>query len=303
MNATASKTVTICSLVLATLGRDRELEVFLESLKAQTCRDFELIVIDQNRDGRIDSILCAYEGWFPIRHIKVDFTGNARARDYGIAFARGSVVAFPDDDCAYESDVLERVMAAFSEHAELGILCAGCYDFGKTDFSIGVNPAKAGPFSRFSMVGVEFTHFFHLQRLDNKEFHLDHDFGIGSKYSGGEGFELLYRLLRAGGIGYYDPAIRICHANKDSYQVGADRMLKYSSGVGAYIRKFANERDAAMLYFIARKMFIVPVLKLFIAALSLNPGRIRYSYNNLVGVWHGFMAYQPAGETEGNSHA
>ncbi|NJD07878.1 MAG: glycosyltransferase, partial [Methylococcaceae bacterium] len=229
--------------------------------------------------------------------------GNARARDFGIEFARGSIVAFPDDDCAYEADVLERVAAAFAQRPQLGVLSAACYEFGGSDFSIGVNPARAGGFSRFSMVGVEFTHFFHRDRLDRHEFRIDHDFGIGSKYSGGEGFELLYRLLRAGGVGYYEPAIRIYHANKDSYLVGADRMLRYSSGVGAYIRKFANQRDVSMIYFVARKMFAAPLIKLFIAVLSRNPARIRYSFNNLVGIWHGFLAYRSGGNTEGKLHA
>jgi hypothetical protein len=65
----------------------------------------------------------------------------------------------------------------------------------------------------------------------------------------------------------------------------------YSTGVGAYIRKFANQQDAYILYYIARKMFIAPLLKMIFALISLNPKKLAYSFYNLVGIWRGFFAY------------
>ncbi len=279
------------SLVLATLGRDKELLDFLDSLRRQTYADFELIVIDQNRDNKIDAIIALFQRCFTVRHVKVGFTGNSRARDYGIGFAQGSIVAFPDDDCVYEADVLEKVVAEF-KHRDIAILVVGSYAFSDTRFSIGVNSKIPRYFTRLHMMGVEFTHFFNMDMIDGKQFHLDHDFGIGSKYSGGEGFELLYRLLRAGCKAFYTPAIRIHHADKDHYKLGASRMLMYSTGVGAYIRKFANQHDPFIFYYIFRKMFAAPLLKMLLALILLNPKLLAYGFYNLVGVWRGFLAYQ-----------
>ncbi|MGJ0483572.1 MAG: glycosyltransferase family 2 protein [Methylomicrobium sp.] len=280
------------SLVLATLGRDMEVGDFLKSLIEQTYKNFELIIIDQNQDGKIDAIVESFSSWLDVKHVKVDFTGNARARDYGIGLAQGRIVAFPDDDCAYHKDVLEKVVAEFARRKDLSILVAGSYDFSSSRFSIGVNSRKARYFSRFQMLGVEFTQFFEVTRLDRQQFHLDCDFGIGSKYSGGEGFELLYRLLRAGGTAFYTPNIRIYHPDKDHYKLGTGRMLMYSTGVGAYIRKFTNQRDLFMLYYIARKMFIAPLLKMLLALVLLNRKKLAYSFYNLVGIWRGFLAYE-----------
>lgn len=279
------------SLVLATLGRDRELEDFLEALLVQTYKDFELIIIDQNRDGKIDAIVERYLDSFDINHLKVDFTGIARARDYGIAQVQGRIIAFPDDDCAYEKDVLEKAVDAFSKNKDLSILVAGSYQFSSNRFSIGVNSPKACYFSRFRMMGVEFTQFFDLNRIDRNQFYFDHDFGIGSKYSGAEGFELLYRLLRAGNTAFYDPEIKIYHPDKDHYKLDTGRMLIYSTGIGAYIRKFANQQDVYILYYIVRKMFVAPLLKMFLALLLLNPKKLAYSFYNLIGIWRGFLAY------------
>ncbi len=103
------------SLILATLGRDIELVSFLDSLAGQTYRDFELIMIDQNKDKKIDSIVEKFINYFPVTHIKVNFSGLARARDFGIQFACGDIVAFPDDDCVYEIDVLEKVADEFDK--------------------------------------------------------------------------------------------------------------------------------------------------------------------------------------------
>jgi glycosyltransferase involved in cell wall biosynthesis len=279
------------SLILATRGRDKEVEAFMQSLLSQTYRDFELIIIDQNRDGKIDDLVQRHKYLFDIKHVKVDFTGNARARDYGIALIEGRIVAFPDDDCAYENNVLQQVVSEFSRRKDLAILVAGSYEFSSSAFSVGVNSRKPQYFSRFRMLGVEFTQFFELSRLNRFQFHFDHEFGIGSKYSGAEGFELLYRLLRSGCRAFYNPNIRIYHANKDHYKLGSARMLMYSTGIGAYIRKFANQRDAFIIYYIFRKMMIAPLLKILLALLCFNPKRIAYSYYNLVGIWRGFLEY------------
>lgn len=279
------------SLILATLGRDLELLDFLKSLIFQTYQNFELIVIDQNQDGKIDHIMQRFAKCMNIKHVKVKFIGNARARDYGIALAQGSIVAFPDDDCVYDKQVLQAVVSEFNRRKNLAILVAGSYDFSPTRFSVGVNSRRARYFSRLNMMGVEFTQFFALDRVDRQQFYLDHDFGIGSKYDGAEGFELLYRLLRAGNKAFYTPRIKIYHVNKDHYSLGAARMLRYSTGVGAYIRKFVNQHDLFIGYYILRKMLVAPVLKMTLALLTLNFGKLLYAYYNLVGIWRGFFAY------------
>lgn len=283
-----------CSLILATLGRDIELVSFFNSLKSQSYRDFELIIIDQNKDKKIDSIVGKFINCFSVNHIKVDFTGLGKARDYGIQFANGKIIAFPDDDCVYEVDVLEKVVSEFARKEKLAVLAVGLYDFSKTKFSMGVNSYKHRKFSRFNMMGIEGTHFFNLNKIKREDFYLDHNFGIGSKCFAGEGFELLYRLMRAGNRVFYTPEIRIYHANKEveDYALEGDKIFNYSFAIGAFIRKFANEGDVLMIYYILRKMFVAPVLKMMLAVFLLNPKRLSYSYKNLIGIWQGFFAYR-----------
>lgn len=96
------------SLILATLGRDKEVANFLESLKNQSYKNFELIVVDQNQDGKIDNIIQEYKKDFFINHIKIKEKGLSYARNVGLKYINGEIVAFPDDDCEYPENLLEN---------------------------------------------------------------------------------------------------------------------------------------------------------------------------------------------------
>ncbi|MET0508038.1 MAG: glycosyltransferase family 2 protein [Burkholderiaceae bacterium] len=101
------------SLVLATYGRSDVLEPMLASLIAQTCRDFELIVVDQNADDRVVPLLEPMQrAGVAVAHLRIGQPNLSAARNLGISQARGIFVAFPDDDCWYEPDCLAQVAAA-----------------------------------------------------------------------------------------------------------------------------------------------------------------------------------------------
>ena len=58
------------ALILATVGRTVELNRLFDTLAAQSYRDFEVIVVDQNRDDRLIPVLhrARYLG-LVIRHL------------------------------------------------------------------------------------------------------------------------------------------------------------------------------------------------------------------------------------------
>jgi glycosyltransferase involved in cell wall biosynthesis len=94
------------SLLLATLGRSFELERFMTSLDNQTYRNFELIVIDQNTDARLDPILRKYRGRFSFVHVRSDKPGLSRSRNEGMKHLSQDtdLLAFPDDDCCIHAN-------------------------------------------------------------------------------------------------------------------------------------------------------------------------------------------------------
>jgi glycosyltransferase involved in cell wall biosynthesis len=220
------------SLVACTLNRTEELRALLESLDAQTLRDFELLVVDQNPDDRIEPILAPFAERFPIARLSSG-RGASRGRNAGMARARGQIIAFPDDDCWYPKDVLARVAEWFESNQE--------YD-GLTGRSAGEAywATRAGPVTRYNVWkrGIEYAMFFR-RALVEKVGQFDEQIGpgAGTPFGAGEGTDYLLRAVSAGFKVYFDPSIEIHHphpaqdfeshrAKSYSYAMGKGRVLQ-----------------------------------------------------------------------------
>jgi glycosyltransferase involved in cell wall biosynthesis len=102
------------SLVLATIHRTTELERCLQSLAAQNYHDYDVILVDQNDDDRLVPIVCRMKAQgLALNHVRLFVKGLAGARNHGLQFVSGDVIGFPDDDCWYEPDTLEKLAASF----------------------------------------------------------------------------------------------------------------------------------------------------------------------------------------------
>jgi glycosyltransferase involved in cell wall biosynthesis len=81
----------------------------LDSVMSQTCRDFEVVVVD---DGSIDDTAGIAESYGArVRVIRTPNRGVARARNTGIEEAKGEFVAFLDSDDLWRPDKLARQLA------------------------------------------------------------------------------------------------------------------------------------------------------------------------------------------------
>ena len=98
-------------LVVATVDRTDDLAALLESLDAQTYRGFRLVVVDQNGDDRVAQLLEVRPSVETL-HLRSP-RGLSRARNVALPLLTAELVAFPDDDCLYRADLLERVARRF----------------------------------------------------------------------------------------------------------------------------------------------------------------------------------------------
>ena len=105
-------------LVVATVDRTEPLEALLASLEAQTHRAFRLVVVDQNADDRVATLLARTPG-LEVLHLRSRARSLPRAERRAVARSTRDLVAFPDDDCSYPPDLLERVASRFASDADL----------------------------------------------------------------------------------------------------------------------------------------------------------------------------------------
>ena len=106
---TQARSKPLISLVVATVDRTDELQRCLLSLNQSTMRSFEVIVVDQNEDFRLDPIISDASAWFPLTWLRVAHRNAAHARNMGAVCAGGEWIGFPDDDCRFLPETLERL--------------------------------------------------------------------------------------------------------------------------------------------------------------------------------------------------
>ncbi len=115
------------SLVVATLGRTFELQRLFVSLEKQTYRNFEVIVVDQNPDDRLAPILGAFEEKLDLRRLTCP-AGVSRARNAGIREVSGGTKRFPDDDCWYSDDLLNKLKTLLESHPDWNAIVGEAVD-------------------------------------------------------------------------------------------------------------------------------------------------------------------------------
>jgi GT2 family glycosyltransferase len=206
------------SVVICTRERPRMLRATLDALAAQTAQDFELIVVDQSR--ALDEGLELLERTRPNAAVIRDAgVGLSRARNLGLARATGAWVAFVDDDCVAEPDMVESLRAEIAAHPEAdwvsGHVSAGATPADDylpvTVFPVERPHRRSG---RWTIPGsIGFGVFFCVRRAVAERLGgWDERLGPGvPDFPAADDMDFNHRLLRSGGVAWISPRIRLLH--------------------------------------------------------------------------------------------
>jgi glycosyltransferase involved in cell wall biosynthesis len=141
-----------CSVIIPTYNRARLVPEAVESVLAQTHREFEVIVVD---DGSTDDTAAALGPYGDrIRCVRQPNRGLAAARNRGLREARGELVAFLDSDDLYEPEFLRRVLEIFRAHPDAGAVFVAEREFEPGGEPPGRVRSKRTPGDRFSPAGM-----------------------------------------------------------------------------------------------------------------------------------------------------
>jgi glycosyltransferase involved in cell wall biosynthesis len=235
------------SLIVGTLGRTNEFAVLLQSLAEQQMRDFELIVVDQNSDDRLTSML---KNWaahvsehngrigrgVTVKHLRCT-PGLSRARNLGLMHSSGDILAFPDDDCWYLSNTLQNVDEWFRKHDGYGILCIGSRDMSG-QVSGNRWAATECDLTKVNIFRTSATYGYFVRRPPGgMPLSFDESLGPGAntKFGAGEDTDFLLNLMQRGIRGRFYSVIHVGHPSKG--YVDMQRAERYGGGWGRVLAK------------------------------------------------------------------
>lgn len=285
INIQDPKDITI-SLVLATIGRKEELRFFFESLHKQTHNNFEVIISDQNTDGEINSLVDLFSNKINIQYLKCEI-GLSRARNMGLKRAKGEIIAFPDDDCWYQPDLLERVADLFFYHPEWDGVC-GIAKSGIGNVSRWKWDKNPGRIDRNNIWQRcrSITIFLKTNVIkDVGEFDVNLGLGSETKWISGEETDYILRAIEKGFNIQYYPEIVVNHPDHipDFNRAEITKGRGYGLGMGKVMRKHHYPIRFVIIQFLS------PLGSSIKAIFKFNLSRARYFLNVSIGRIFGWL--------------
>lgn len=97
------------SIIIPVYNRPDEIEDLLASLAAQTCRNFEVVVVEDGSTVPCREVIEKYAQTIPVKYFFKPNEGRSIARNYGMEHAEGDCFIFFDSDCVIPADYFEKL--------------------------------------------------------------------------------------------------------------------------------------------------------------------------------------------------
>jgi len=273
------------SLVTGTLGRANIFHRLLDSLNAQTHQNFELIVVDQNDDNRVERVLEPFEGVLDIQHVRMDRKGLSRARNKGLQYVTGDIIAFPDDDCWYPADLLETIDGFLRQQPAVDGVTARSYTLkGRRTVQHGVSSGRLTTWNVFGHGrGISYCIFLQARVVESVGY-FDENVGVGagSQWGAGEETDYLIRSLKQGFSIIHRADLRVYHPKKDGFDW--QKVEAYGRGIGYVFRKNKVSFAAA-----AWALLRVPTIAMIYYTATMNYDKARLNWLRLKSRIVGFL--------------
>lgn len=232
------------SLIVTTRNsRQEEFKRFIDSLISQSYSNFELIVVNQGNDEDISNIIKPCR--FVVKEIPSQLISLSKARNLGLKEAEGDFIAFPDDDCWYDSDLLKRVYTMFNKWQADCISCNVYDPISKRNLSAYKRRKKYVKINELN--ATRYTISVGIFCKNNIE-QFDEELGVGAKWGAGEETDYIYRLLKKGFNMVYCRDVKVYHPyNLEINNSDIQKAYKYGVGYGALVKKTIKRKQILII--------------------------------------------------------
>jgi glycosyltransferase involved in cell wall biosynthesis len=131
----------VISVIIPSYNRENEIPQAIESVLAQTYKNFEIIVVDDGSTDGTEKRLQEYINKKQIHYFRKDNSGPSSARNYGLNLAKGQYIAFLDSDDLWLPIKLEVQMRRFADQIDLGLVYSNVLSY---------NPDQGHVFLRYN---------------------------------------------------------------------------------------------------------------------------------------------------------
>jgi GT2 family glycosyltransferase len=227
-----------------------------------------VLLVDQNADDRLDGIVEAHRS-LHLERVR-SAPGLSRARNVALARVDADIVAFPDDDCVYPPDLLERIAQKLEEQPALDGVTGRAPSWTTT----GAVLTRENLWNR----AISFTIFLRREVVERVG---DFDEALGLPAAAGEEIDYLIRALDTGARIEYDPALVVGHDDKPDADAFGGRE---GASLGRILRKHNYPPRTVA------RMFVRPAGGALVAVAQRNRRRARFQLDTLRGRLRGYRS-------------
>ena len=248
------------SFIVATLG-EHDIRPLLDSLEKQSCDKYECIIIDQSKERVVQPVICGYRN---IKYLHSDRKGNSYNRNIGIQNAQMPILGFPDDDCFYSADVIEKVLKLLHIHQRIDGVSGNWLDSKTGNLVMGSRKLNyANIFNLWTSI-TNITIFLRAT-IVRRVYGYNENFGLGSGvFEGGEETDFFLKIIKKGGKILFSPEIQIWHKSENYTISNPKKQWGYEESWGALFRKWCSPDINGAIMLIT---FIYFLLRSFLRAL------------------------------------
>lgn len=267
-NLTAHEEVLV-SVVISTLHNDEAAMATAARVLNGTHENLDIIIVD-NSDSP-EPLASRVAQQFPnesrVRHISERRRGLSRARNKGLAVARGDIIVLTDNDVIVDHLWIANIVRAFDLAPNVGCVTGSIIPaeletpaqdlleqfggfnkgfateiFNMTDHyrPEPLYPYDSGRFGSGANIAFK-------RNCINEVGGFANHLGVGTPAWGGEDIDVLRRTITAGYTLVYAPSALMWHRHRRSYEALRWQMYRYGVGLSATVTNWVTEdRDTAM---------------------------------------------------------
>jgi Predicted glycosyltransferases len=225
------------SVAVPTKGRTTELTALLASIAESTVMPDRIIIVDQNDDDRLASVVAGFPK-LPIMHHRVSFRGLSAAKNFAARVCESEILFTPDDDCrVFPSTFATALTELASTRAD--VVFGKCVDENGADAIVAFKK-EPGWLSPQRIDGMFVEPATAARTSVMRETPFDETLGVGTFHGAEEGLDWVLRLLAAGKRLYFQPAVEFVHPptiTDHGSPEAVRRVFSYRCGFGRLCRK------------------------------------------------------------------